>query len=173
MKTNFLEAVKKTDMKVPESFQLIRFPDCDPFNHLNNSRYIDYFINAREDHLRTHHQFEIYSYAQKTGKSWVVSQNQIAYLTPANLMETVVIESTILELNESDILVEMRMWDEKKTRIKSFLWTQFVHIDMRELKRVNHDQALIDKFSEFVNPLEKAKNFEERLVELKVRKTVS
>jgi acyl-CoA thioester hydrolase len=33
--------------KVPESEALIRFPDCDPFNHLNNSRYIDYFINAR------------------------------------------------------------------------------------------------------------------------------
>ena len=34
-----------------ESSHLIRFPDCDPFNHLNNARYLDYFINAREDQV--------------------------------------------------------------------------------------------------------------------------
>lgn len=37
--------------KIIESKVKIRFPDCDPFNHLNNSKYIDYFINAREDQL--------------------------------------------------------------------------------------------------------------------------
>ena len=45
--------------KTWESKHLIRFPDCDPFNHLNNSRYLDYFINAREDHLIKFHQFNI------------------------------------------------------------------------------------------------------------------
>src|SRR6201985_3823753 len=93
-----------------ETEYLIRFPDCDPFNHLNNSRYIDYFINAREDHLVLFHNFKIYQYAYETGKSWVVSQNQVAYLHPAVLMEKVIIQSAILELNVSDIVVEMRMW---------------------------------------------------------------
>lgn len=170
MKTNFLEVEETVDMKVPQSKYLIRFPDCDPFNHLNNSRYIDYFINAREDHLRNHHQFEIYSYAQKTGKSWVVGQNEIAYLSPANLMETVIIESTIIELTETDIRVEMRMWDEQKTRLKAFLWTKFVHIDIRDMKRATHDQVLMEKFSVFVNPQENARNFEERITELKTKK---
>ena len=35
----------------PESKVAIRFQDCDPFAHLNNAKYIEYFINAREDHL--------------------------------------------------------------------------------------------------------------------------
>jgi thioesterase-3 len=157
-------------MKTPESTHTIRFPDCDPFNHLNNSRYIDYFINAREDHLTSFHNFEIYKYAHKTGKSWVVSQNQVAYLNPAVLMEKVIIQSTILELNASDILVEMRMWDEKKTRLKSLLWTRFVHIDMRELKRTNHDQQLMDAFIGYVNPLPKTESFEERLADIKKKK---
>lgn len=153
-------------MKTHESTHSIRFADCDPFNHLNNSRYIDYFINAREDHLNLHHDFEIYKYAHKTGKSWVVSQNQIAYFTPANLMEKVVIQSTILELNPSDILVEMQMWDENKSRLKSLLWTKFVHIDMREMKRVDHEEALRDRFVDFVNPLETEMCFEERVVSI-------
>ena len=29
----------------------IRFQDCDPFNHLNNAKYIDYFLNVREDQI--------------------------------------------------------------------------------------------------------------------------
>jgi acyl-CoA thioester hydrolase len=28
-----------------ESKAIIRFSDCDPFNHLNNSSYINYFFN--------------------------------------------------------------------------------------------------------------------------------
>ena len=43
-----------------ESKVLIRFSDCDPFNHLNNARYIDYFINAREDQLLANINFNIY-----------------------------------------------------------------------------------------------------------------
>lgn len=29
----------------------IRFIDCDPIGHLNNSKYLDYMLNAREDHV--------------------------------------------------------------------------------------------------------------------------
>lgn len=159
--------------KVLESTQLIRFADCDPFHHLNNSRYIDYFINAREDHLMKFHDFEIYSYAKKNGKSWVVGQNQIAYLAPANLMEKVIIESTILKWNASDILVEMRMWDENKTRLKSILWTTFVHIDLTTMKRIDHEESLNEKFLDFENPLENLVTFEERLESFKKKKIES
>src|SRR5687767_8499719 len=100
--------------KTWESKSLIRFPDCDPFNHLNNARYIDYFINAREDQIMAHLNFNIYHYAAQKGSGWVVSKNQIAYLKPAFLMETVIIDSKILRLGEKDLHVEMCMWNEGK-----------------------------------------------------------
>lgn len=34
-----------------KSHYIIRFNDCDPFNCLNNSRYSDYLLKARDDHL--------------------------------------------------------------------------------------------------------------------------
>ncbi|MGB0837938.1 MAG: acyl-CoA thioesterase, partial [Flavobacteriaceae bacterium] len=40
-----------TKQQVLHNVSRIRFQDCDPFNHLNNGKYIDYFVNAREDHL--------------------------------------------------------------------------------------------------------------------------
>ena len=32
--------------KVLKSRAKVRFQDCDPFNHLNNARYIDYFLKV-------------------------------------------------------------------------------------------------------------------------------
>jgi thioesterase-3 len=106
-----MEEIQKTW----QTEHLIRFPDCDPFNHLNNSRYLDYFINAREDHLLKFHQFNIYELAREKGISWVVGKNQIVYLKPALLMETVIIQSTLIRLAESEIAVEMTMWSRDKS----------------------------------------------------------
>ena len=63
-----------TISKLWESKALIRFPDCDPFNHLNNARYIDYFINAREDHIIANLNFNIYHFAAKYGVSEAMSK---------------------------------------------------------------------------------------------------
>lgn len=156
--------------KLPESTYLVRFPDCDPFNHLNNSKYIDYFINAREDHLRDFYQFEIYQFTQQTGTSWVVGQNQIAYFAPATLMENVVIQTTVLEWNNSDILVEMRMWDNNKTHLKALLWTRFVHIDMKTLKRIPHTPELTERFKVLLNALEQPQTFDQRAMAVRRKK---
>lgn len=42
--------------------------------------------------------------------------NKIAYLSPAYLMEKVIIQSCILQMTSSGILVEMLMWDAEKKK---------------------------------------------------------
>ncbi len=148
--------------KVWETQYRIRFSDCDPFNHLNNSKYIDYFINAREDHLLLFHQFDVYDSINEKGLGWVIGKNEIVYLRPANLMETVAIKSTILKIDDRAILVEMSMWDEQKTRLKALLWTTFVYYNLKALRPEKHDQAFLNKFQPFENPLENAVSIEER-----------
>ena len=117
--------------KTFESEALVRFPDCDPFNHLNNARYLDYFMNAREDHLRRGMDFSLYDVARERGVGWVVGVNHIAYLRPAMLMDTVVIDSTLLAWREREVVVEMRMWNAAKTELKALLWSTFVHVNLR------------------------------------------
>ena len=158
-----------TISKLWESKVLIRFPDCDPFNHLNNARYIDYFINAREDHITANMNFNIYHFAAQHGLSWVVSKNQIAYLKPAFLMESVVIDSALLRLGETDLLVEMKMWNEDRDKIKSVLWSNFVHINMRTQKPERHSADLLNHFRPFENPITLTVNFDERVNELRAR----
>jgi YbgC/YbaW family acyl-CoA thioester hydrolase len=153
--------------KLWESKALIRFPDCDPFNHLNNARYIDYFINAREDHIMANLKFNIYHYAAQHGAGWVVSKNQIAYLKPAFLMETVVIDSTLLHAGDKEVFVEMKMWNEKKEKLKAVLWSNFVHINMKTQRPESHSSELMELFKPLENPLPAAISFDERVEQLR------
>ena len=157
----------EVNQKTWESQYLIRFPDCDPFNHLNNSRYLDYFINAREDHLLKYHHFNIYEFAKLTGVSWVVSKNQIIYLKPALLMETVTIQTTLLRMDSSEILVEMCMWNADKTVLKAFLWTRFVHFNLRTQRREVHSAELLQAFEPYNMAIPASVDFEKRIEQIK------
>ncbi|HKX86685.1 MAG TPA: acyl-CoA thioesterase [Flavobacterium sp.] len=154
--------------KIIESKVRVRFPDCDPFNHLNNSRYIDYIINAREDQLLEAYEFDLYRLAKEQGISWVVAQNQIAYLLPAMLMETVTIESKLLSFDDKSLVVEALMWDENKTALKAILWTKLVHYDLKINRSTIHSDDLKNFFSEIVNPLSESVSFDERVESLKL-----
>ena len=46
-------------------------------------------------------------------------------------METVLIESQLLKYGSKSLLVEMSMWDEKHQVLKSVLWTNFIHFNLR------------------------------------------
>lgn len=152
--------------KVLESKAKIRFQDCDPFNHLNNGSYINYFMNHREDVLLKYYNFDIYKKAKEEGKSWVSSSNQIAYLKPAFLMETVTIESQLIHVTNSQIQVEMRMYNEYKSQLKSIIWCGFVHFNLLKQKREIHNEDLMQLFNNVINPV-KTNTFEERLTKLK------
>lgn len=149
-----------------ESTCLIRFPDCDPFNHLNNARYLDYFINAREDQVAAAYGINIYHMAQTEGKSWVVGSNQIAYLKPALLMETVTIQTQLIGFSDTDLLVEMRMYDNGKKQLKSVLWSRFVHFGLKTSKREEHAAELMALFTKAELPVGE-KSFESRVVALR------
>jgi acyl-CoA thioester hydrolase len=151
-----------------ESEALVRFSDCDPLNHLNNARYFDYFMNAREDHLLKGAGFSLYEAAQERGVGWVVGSHHIAYLRPAMLMETVVIDSTMLAWRERDVLVELRMWDRAKTDLKALLWSTFVHVDLKTGRSIRHSDEYTRRFKPYEAPLpDPPPTFDERLAALR------
>ena len=145
-----------------ESKVKIRFQDCDPFNHLNNAAYINYLINAREDQILEHYGIDIYKMARTIGKSWVVGSNQIAYINPAFLMEEVLIDSQLFEFDDSNIRVELRMWNKDKTKIKAVMWSTFVHFNLMKQKRESHSEELMEIFASVHLPIEETV-FEERI----------
>jgi acyl-CoA thioester hydrolase len=140
----------------------VRFQDCDPFNHLNNSKYIDYFINAREDHLLENYNLDIYTMALKEGVSWVVASNQISYLRPALMMENVIIESQVISYTTKSLQVELRMYSEDKSELKSVMWSKFVHYNMKTQRTHEHAERFMKLFEEAHMPVEET-TFEARI----------
>ncbi len=152
--------------KVLESKAKIRFQDCDPFNHLNNAAYINYMINAREDQIEKYYNLDIFKLAKTKGKSWVVGTNQIAYLKPALLMEDVIIDSQLIHHTESQLHVEIRMWNHDKNQLKAVMWSTFIHFNLLEQKRCNHDEELMELFQNVTKPVSE-NSFEKRILHLK------
>lgn len=129
--------------KNPNSIYKIRFSDCDMFGHLNNSRYLDYLINAREDHLKDQHDFDMNSY-YKNGLAWVVSSHEIAYLRPAVYNELVVIQSTLLHVDNEFLQVETMMMNEEKNHLKAIMRSKLIPINMKTGKKEPHQAEFMD-----------------------------
>ncbi len=156
-----------TLQKTLSSKATIRFQDCDPFNHLNNASYINYFMNHREDQLIQGYDVDIYKMAKEEGKSWVVNSNQIAYLRPALLMETVHIESQLIGFDSSNLKVEMRMYNSDKTHLKSIIWCGFTHFNLLKQQREMHNDQYMSLFESIHNPLSEL-NFENRIKNIRL-----
>ena len=121
-----------------KSAYTIRFSDCDLFGHLNNGRYIDYFLNAREDHLKTYYDLDLRTFHQQ-GLSWFVGGHEILYLKPAFYNERVIVHSALIQADDT-LLVEMLMTDEQETHIKSICRTRFIPVNVKTGKKQSHPE---------------------------------
>lgn len=147
-----MEALPKTATgqspeKYPESLFRIRFQDCDPFGHLNNARYLDYFINAREEHLRDHYDLDIYG-ERFSQRNWVVRSSQVSHLAPARHNEEVLIRTSMLSFSRSSIVVEAVMFSKDRSRILATGWADFRYFDVRSGRPVRHEAELLELFEQ-------------------------
>jgi thioesterase III len=139
--------MNRRDLVAEPSSQIrIRFQDCDPFGHLNNARYLDYFINAREDHLARHYGLDIYERQKKLKTNWLIAEHRIAYIAPVVLRETVVIKTCLLTYTEDSLLMEGIMSDEREARLKAILWTRFRYFSFEYMKSAKHSPDLMELF---------------------------
>jgi acyl-CoA thioester hydrolase len=149
--------------KVLEGKMKVRFHDCDPFNHLNNSKYIDYMITSRGDQLLEHYHLDIYKLAMEKAIGWVVAQTQISYFVPAFLMEEVTIKTQLNAFTEKSLLFEASMWNNEATELKAFMWTKLVHFDLQQKKSMAHSADLMQLFGQVVYPLPLEADFDARI----------
>lgn len=151
-----------------ESKKKIAFSDCDPFRHLNNARYLDYFLDTREEHVEEAYGISLLEWSAR-GKAWLVRQNQIAYLRPANYREEVTLISRLINFSSTLLQVEMLMMDSAKSHLKAFLWSSFTHISVPEGRKQEHPPEFMQLLQEIIYREEGIETafFEKRLQQLK------
>ncbi len=129
----------------------VRFNDCDPMGHLNNSKYIDYFINGMEDFMFVNYNIEL-SKELKKGTGWVVRDHQILYLKPAKNHDEIKIEIAFVKLLEKEFEVEMRMYNHSKEKILSMMRSNFSCIDSSVGRRKAHPEHFFFAAYNALNP---------------------
>ena len=148
--------------KILQTRTKVRFQDCDPFNHLNNSKYIDYFINAREDQLLESYNLDIFKIVKKEKKAWVVADHRISYIAPAFAMENIQIDSQLISYSKKSIQIEMRMYSAKTQQLKAVIWTTYILFDLVTNRSTEHNQEFLSLFESILYPV-KEKDFNNRI----------
>ncbi len=131
-----------------QSTTKIRFNHCDPFGHLNNAAYVDYFLNAREDHLIAYYDFDLNEYAKQHGMAWVVASHQINYLIPVKNSQEVTIKSCLINFTSKSVAVEFEMW--YKANKCATMTSTFVHVSIMKGSAEMHTEEWMKFFSEIV-----------------------
>ena len=144
----------------------IRFSDCDPIGHLNNVKYLDYMLNAREDHVESGYGFTYEEYTSKTGCTWITIQNEIAYLKEVRYNARVMISSKTIEVGDRISKVEILMKSEDGETIHAVLWLTVIYFNMKTRKSDVHPEDTKRLFERFLVNLEE-KDFKERTVALR------
>ena len=131
-------------LQTPESTHRVYLQDCDLLGHLNNARYLDYFLNAREDHAARHYALNMGQMAQEQNAAWVITKHHISYLRPARHGETVRIRTQLIHFDNSALVVEMQMLTEDGLRLKAVLWSELAFVRVDSGTRTEHADELMD-----------------------------
>ncbi|GAB3289894.1 acyl-CoA thioesterase [Hymenobacter humi] len=135
-------------IQTPETTHRIYFQDCDMLGHLNNARYLDYFLNAREDHTTAHYALNMGTLAREQSAAWVITKHHISYLKPARQGELVRILSQLIHFDNSSLVLEMQMRNEDGTRLLALLWSEMAYVSTPAGTRTDHANAMMDLLDE-------------------------
>lgn len=137
--------------KITESRVIIRFQDCDPLQHLNNSKYFDYFFNARADQVTQVYGYNVADIFRRYQSGWVAYNHNISYLRPALPGEYVRIYTRMLAFNEDTQFVEYYMCDDARSHIKALLWSTLVYVDVKTGRRIPHQPEVVEALTRMVD----------------------
>lgn len=131
-------------VRTPETSHRIHFQDCDMLGHLNNARYLDYFLNAREDHVAEHYAMNMGALAQEQRAAWVITKHHISYLKPARQGAQVRILSQLIHFDNSNLVLEMQMRNADGSRLLALLWSEMAFVQLPAGTRLDHSDDLMD-----------------------------
>ncbi|WP_291724579.1 acyl-CoA thioesterase [Bernardetia sp.] len=156
-----INPLSKTEM-------LVRFQDCDPYGHLNNGRYIDYFLDGRDNQVTYDYGWRLVDFINEEKKGWVVQKQELGYFRPAIYGEEIVIRTATVFFDDSNLMIECRMLNKDETQLKSLLWMKLVFINLANGRRTQHTENIKEFFTKVrLNEFDATKiTFDERAKEL-------
>ena len=124
----------------------VRPDDIDMFQHVHNSKYLDYVLAARYEQMETAYGMSMEQFMSE-GYGWVVKTAHVNFIRPLNLGETFSVTTGIVAINEKGAKVSYELISKKTGKLCSDGWFEYVLIDLQTGRSRPITEAMIEKYS--------------------------
>lgn len=125
---------------------MVRPDDIDMFNHVHNSRYLDYVLAARYQQMETCYGMSMEEFIQK-GYGWVVKTAHIDYKRPLTLGESFNVTTCIVSMDEKSSKVKFEIVSLRTQKKCTDGWFDYVLIDIQTGWGMKITDEMIEKYS--------------------------
>lgn len=124
----------------------VRPDDIDMFQHVHNSRYLDYVLAARYEQMETCYGMSMEQFMAE-GYGWVVKTAHVNFIRPLALGETFTVTTGITAINEKSAKVSYEIVSQKTGKLCSDGWFDYVLVDLHTGRSKPITEAMIEKYS--------------------------
>lgn len=124
----------------------VRPDDIDMFNHVHNSKYLDYVLAARYEQMDRCYGMSWESFAEQ-GYGWVVSRVDVRFKRPLIMGDVTKIRTGILEINAKGCTVQFEIENKRTGKISSDGIFEYVMIDLATGKGMKVLPEMIESYS--------------------------
>ncbi len=136
----------KNEFSIFESELNVRPDDIDMFNHVHNSKYLDYVLAARYEQMEKFYGMSWEKFAEM-GYGWVVAKVTISFKRALKMGDKMLIRTGILEMNEKGSNVQFEIINRTTGKVASDGVFEYVMIDLKTQRSCKVTPEMIAAYS--------------------------
>jgi len=136
----------KNQYSIFETELAVRPDDIDMFNHVHNSKYLDYVLAARYEQMERCYGMSWKQFTEQ-GFGWVVAKVTINFKRPLKIGEKMVVRTGILEMNEKGSNVQFEILNKTTGKISADGIFDYVMIDLQTQRSCKVNEEMIKAYS--------------------------
>lgn len=140
------QPLEKNQYSIFESELRVRPDDIDMFNHVHNSKYLDYVLAARYEQMEKFYGMP-WEHFTKQGLGWVVSHVDINFKRPLLMNDLMLIRTGILAMNDKGCSVQFEIINHKTGKVASDGIFDYVLIDLNTGRGTKVNEEMIKAYS--------------------------
>ncbi len=129
-----------------ESELNVRPDDIDMFNHVHNSKYLDYVLAARYEQMEKYYGMS-WEQFEEMGFGWVVVKVTIAFKRALKMGDQMIIRTGILEMNDKGSSVQFEIINKKTKKVASDGVFDYAMIDLKTQRASKVTPEMIAAYS--------------------------
>ena len=123
----------------------VRPDDIDMFQHVHNSKYMDYVLAARYEQMDKCYGMSMETFMAQ-GYGWVVKAVHMNYKRALTMGEYFTVQTCIDHIDERGCRVHFTIINKASQKVSADGWFDFVMIDMQSGKGIKIPQAIMEHY---------------------------